>query len=137
MWVGRGWLLVGMGWLWVSRERMTFRARAYEKEAGIWRGNSAAFGLHCGPDQPRIQNEVLGHSLIHLLVRLHRSLVRLLRTGRFACALRCAHSFARSLTSLTSLVGKWMIGWLFILCFFSILAHSGLGSRLDRRRLLF
>ena len=41
------------------------------------------------------------------LTRSHRSLVRLLRTARFARALRCAHSFARSLTSLTpSLVGK-------------------------------
>ena len=40
-------------------------------------------------------------------VRSHRSLVRMLRTARFARALRCAHSFARSLTSLTpSLVGK-------------------------------
>ena len=40
-------------------------------------------------------------------VRSHRSLVRLLRTARFARALRCAHSFARLLTLLTpSLVGK-------------------------------
>ena len=35
-----------------------------------------------------------------------------------ARALHCAHSFARSLTSLTPpLVGKWMIRWLFF-CFF-------------------
>ena len=40
-----------------------------------------------------------------------RSLVRLL-----------AH-FAHFLT-----VGQWMIGWLFILCFFSILANSGFGK---------
>ena len=40
-------------------------------------------------------------------VRSHRSLVRLLRTNRFARALRCAHSLARSFTSLTpSLVGQ-------------------------------
>ena len=40
-------------------------------------------------------------------VRSHRSLVRLLQTARFARAFRCAHSFARSLTSLTpSLVGQ-------------------------------
>jgi len=52
-------------------------------------------------------------------VRSHRSLIRLLRTARFARALRCAHSFARSLTSLTpSLVGKWLIRWLLNLCFF-------------------
>ena len=69
--------------------------------------------------QPRIQTEVLGHSLVRSLVRSHRSLVRLLRTARFARALRCAHLFARSLTSLTSsLVGQWMIRWLFRLCFF-------------------
>ena len=67
---------------------------------------SSAF--HCGPEQPRIQTEVLGHSLVHLLVR-------------------CAHSFARSLTSLTrSLVGKWLIRWLFYLWFFSIFDHSAL-----------
>ena len=55
----------------------------------------------------QIQTEVLGHSLVRSLVRSHRSLARLLRTARFARALRCAHSFARSLTSLTPLlVGK-------------------------------
>ena len=49
-------------------------------------------------------------------VRSHRSLVHLLRTARFARALHCAHSLTRSLTPL--LVGQWMIGWLFCLCFF-------------------
>ena len=40
-------------------------------------------------------------------VRSHRSLVRWLRTARFATALRCAHLFACSFTSLTpTLVGK-------------------------------
>ena len=40
-------------------------------------------------------------------VRSHRSLVRWLRTACWARALRCDHSFARSLTALTpSLVGK-------------------------------
>ena len=43
--------------------------------------NCAGFGLHLystlhyGPEQPRIQTEVLGHSLIHSLVCLHRSLI--------------------------------------------------------------
>ena len=32
---------------------------------------------HCGPEQPRIQNGVLGHSLVRSLVRSHRSLVEL------------------------------------------------------------
>ena len=42
--------------------------------------------------------------------------VFLLRTARFTCVLCCIYSFARSLTS--ELVGKWMIRWLFSLCFF-------------------
>ena len=43
----------------------------------------------------------------------------LLRTTCFAPALRCAHSFARSLTSFaSSLLGQLMIRWLFCLCFF-------------------
>ena len=42
---------------------------------------------------------VMGHSFIRSRVRSHRSLVCLLRTARFACALCCAHSFARSLLS--------------------------------------
>ena len=41
---------------------------------------------------------VLGHSLLRLLVRSQRSLIRLLRTARFARALHCAHSCTRSLT---------------------------------------
>ena len=43
---------------------------------------------------------VLGHSILRSLILSHRSLIRLLRTARFARALRCAHSFARSLTRL-------------------------------------
>ena len=64
---------------------------------------------HCRPEQPKIQTAVLGHSLVRSLVCSHRSLVCSLRTARFASALRCAYSFARSLTSLTpSLVGQWI-----------------------------
>ena len=66
--------------------------------------------------------EVLGHSLVCWLVCSHRSLLCLLQTARFARALRCAHSFTRSLTSLIpSLVGQLMIGWLFCLCSFLFL----------------
>ena len=54
---------------------------------------------------------ILGHSLVHLLVRLHRSLIRSLRTARFARALRCAHSFACSLTP--SLPSSWESGIFF------------------------
>ena len=51
---------------------------------------------------------VLGHSLLRSLVRSHRSLIRLLRTARFARALCCAHSLARSLTR--SLRSSWERG---------------------------
>ena len=47
---------------------------------------------HCGPEQPRIQSEVLGHLLTRSLAPLTRLLAR----------------------SLCSLVGKW---WLFYQCF--------------------
>ena len=40
----------------------------------------------------------LGHSLVRSHVHSHRSLTHLLCTARFARALRCARSFARSLT---------------------------------------
>ena len=40
--------------------------------------------FHYGQKQPRIQTEVLGHSLVRSLVRSHRSLIRLLQTARFA-----------------------------------------------------
>ena len=33
------------------------------------------FRYNCGPEQPRKQTEVLGHSLVHLLVRSYRSLI--------------------------------------------------------------
>ena len=55
--------------------------------------------------------KVLGHSLLRSLVRSHCSLIRLLRTARFARALRCSCSFARSLAqSLTpELMEKWFL----------------------------
>ena len=81
--------------------------------------SSLFFTFHWGPEQPKIQTEVLGHSLVCSLVPSHRSLVCLLRSTRFARALHCVHSLARSLTLLTpELVRKCMIGWLFYLCFF-------------------
>ena len=63
--------------------------------------------LHSDSKYLEIGMLVTGHSLIHSLVCSHRSFVRLLRTARFARALCCAHSFARSLTH--SLVGQWII----------------------------
>ena len=43
-------------------------------------------------------SRVLDRSLLRSLVRSQHSLIRLLRTARFACSHRCAHWFARSLT---------------------------------------
>ena len=63
--------------------------------------------LHSGPEQPKIQTEILGHPLVRSLVCSHHSLVHLLQTARFAGALHCTHLFACSLISLTpSLMGK-------------------------------
>ena len=87
-------------------EKETIRQKGKKKKKAF-RSELKKNTVHYGQEQPRIQTEVLGHSLVRLLVRSYRSLVRLLRTARVARALRCAHSFARSLTSLTpSLVGK-------------------------------
>ena len=52
--------------------------------------------MHGGLDNPKIGTSALGQSLLHSLVRSHRSLIRLIRTACLARALRCAHSFARS-----------------------------------------
>ena len=54
---------------------------------------------HSLPGQPPRQIGVLGHSLVRSLVRSHRSLVRLLRSTRFARPLRCAHSLARGIVN--------------------------------------
>ena len=53
---------------------------------------------HCGSELPRIQTEVLGHSLVRWLVRSHGSFICLLRTACSASALHRVHSLARSLT---------------------------------------
>ena len=70
--------------------------------------------LHCGPEQPKIQTAGLGHSLIHSLVRSHRShhsLVRLLA--------HFTHSLARR--EVNDLMAIYSV-----FCF--ILAHSALGN---------
>ena len=61
---------------------------------------------------------VLSHSLVRQLVHSHRSLVRLLRTARFARTLRCAH-FAHSLAR-----GKVNHTMAILSVFFSIFDHS-------------
>ena len=71
-----------------------------------WRGKEEGTKLASfGPNQRTVgrmtmksTRRVIGHSILRSLVRSHRSLSRLLRTARFARALRCAHSFAHSLT---------------------------------------
>ena len=75
---------------------------------------------------------MLGHLFVRSPICLYCSLACLLRTTCRAYALRCAHSVTCKLTLLTPLlVGKRIIRWLFILCFFifwtivhpSFLAH--------------
>ena len=83
-------------------------------------GNVGSIGRrflgHCGPDQPRILTEVLGHSLIRSF--LHRSFVRLsallASLPRFAAL---THSLAHLLCSLPPLWDSEQFnGYLF--CFF-------------------
>ena len=71
---------------------------------------------------------VLGRSLLHSLVRSHHSLIRLLRTARFARALCCAHSFARSLThSLTpELMGIGKVVYELMRRFHSVSTHCAI-----------
>ena len=57
----------------------------------------------------KLTRQVLGHSLLCLLVCSHHSLICLLCTARFTRALSCAHSFARSLTR--SLWSSWERGF--------------------------
>ena len=53
--------------------------------------------VHCGPDQPKTQNKLLGHSLVRSLVRSLRLLIRLLRKARFAALTRLLAHALRSL----------------------------------------
>ena len=68
--------------------------------------------VHCGPEQLKIQTEVLGHSLVRSLVRSHRSLVELappcsLRSrAPLRSLVRSLAHFAHSLTRGT--VNNWM-----------------------------
>ena len=55
---------------------------------------------HYGSEWPRIQSEVLGHSLVRWLVLSHRSLI-------------CSLAYSPT----PKLIGKWMIRWLFLMCF--------------------
>ena len=88
----------GARWSWKENISCLHRKpRSPREDNNCWgRGQ-----MHYGLEQQKIQTAVLGHSLIRSLVRSHRSLICLLRTACFARALRCAHSFARSLTLLT------------------------------------
>ena len=80
-------------------------------------------GKHCGAEQPRVQTEVLGQPLVHLLVRSHCSLICLLRTAWFALLrslIRLLTHFAHSRACGT--VNDWVAIYSE---FFSTLDHSG------------
>ena len=69
---------------------------------------------------------VLGHPLLRSLARSHHSLIRFLRTARFARALRSAHSFVHSLTN--SLRSSWERGsclWNDLRRFHTFSTHCG------------
>ena len=91
--------------LWRGAIQSSMRFPSFpQTQTSLWL-ETRSIPLHCGPQQPRIQTEVLGQSLI----RSHRSLVSLLRIARFVCA----HSFALFacfICSLTLLTPK-LVGW--------------------------
>ena len=106
----QAWTLV---WLRKSRESMVA-----QKEDDK-RGGRGGRKDHCGPEQPRIQTEVLCHSLVRSPVRSHCSHICLLCLAQFTRGLHCAYLFTCPLFSLTSsLDGQSMIRWPFVLCFF-------------------
>ena len=77
------WVFDGPALSWDTQKTFSIQSNAQRSSAQL------CSALHSGPDQPRIQTEVLGQPLPRSLIRLH-----------------------------CSLVGYWMIGWLIILCLF-------------------
>ena len=65
-------------------------------DSGIFLSNFQCVLSHSGMTM-KSTHRVLGHSLVCSLVHSHRTLICFLHTACFACALRCAHSFVRSL----------------------------------------
>ena len=85
---------------------------------GVHPSPSFNFTSHCGPDKPKTQIKGTGPLALpftHLLAPLTHSL-----TAHYSLHLRAPlRSLVRSLTHFThSLMGQWMVGWLFILGFF-------------------
>ena len=112
---------------WVSErtnERSEGRERSERRGASEWvrcgSNDSVLYALisqfveiSCR-DKSRFAGDRIG--VIRVFVRLHRSPIHLLHTARIIRALRCAHSFVRSLTH--SLQRSWERGFYFwIECF--------------------
>ena len=75
-------------WASLSRKPMPCERAYHGKKTTKKSSSSKDTTLRCGPDQPRIQTEMLGHLLIHLLVRSHCSLACLLtRSAVLTCLL--------------------------------------------------
>ena len=72
----------------------------------------------------------IGMLIMGSLVCSHRPLLHLFHTAHFARALRCAHSFARSLTH--SLLSSWYSG-IFVSKFQSALNHCALGKEQGKK----
>ena len=90
----------------ISPRESCLNIRVYNITSPTFEMDLVKRGLHCGPEQPKILTEVLGHSLVRSLVRSNRSLVPHyslhLHTLLRSLIRSLAHSFARSLTSLYS-----------------------------------
>ena len=85
--------------------------------------------VHYGRKQPRIQTEVLGHSLVRLLAPLTPSLVPLTPSLAPPCSLpsrALQRSLVRSLSPFTHSFARGTVNdrWLSYQCFISILNHS-------------
>ena len=70
---------------------------------------------HYGPEYPGIQTAVLGHSLVHLLICLHHSLICSALLPSVTCSI--THSLA---------CGKVNDKMAFLSVFFAVLDHSGM-----------
>ena len=81
--------------------------------------------MHCDSEPLKIGTLVMSHSLIRSLVRLHRSLTRLLHTARFILLASLARCYVRSLARSLSFPSSWDNG-IFLSNFQCVLNHSGM-----------
>ena len=81
-----------------------------------------------------MNQDVLGHLLVCLLIRTQRYLIYLLCTVCFTCVLCSAHLFARSLTH-SQVCGRVNNSMAIFAVFFSVLAHSELVNQFEYKKI--